>query len=95
MTRSVFNNKALIAASTGIGLAVGGVGALPALGTSVTVAIAKEAYLKTAVGTFADLRRMKDDKTGEPLNLPRETIDNISTAVGVVAGSLEYFTGKT
>jgi hypothetical protein len=95
MTRSVFNNKALIAGTTALGAAVGGVGAIPALGTAVTVAIAKEAYLKTTVGTFADLRRMKDEKTGEPLNLPRETIDNISTAVGVVAGSLEYFTGKT
>lgn len=95
MTRSVFNNKAFIAGVTGIGVAVGGVGAIPALGTAVTVAIAKEAYLKTAVGTFADLRRMKDEKTGEPLNLPRETIDRISTGVGVVAGSLEYFTGKT
>jgi len=95
MTRSVFNNKALIAGTTAIGLPLGGVGAVATFGTAVSVAIAKDAYLKTTVGTFADLRRMTDEKTGKPLNLPRETIDNISTGVGVIAGSLEYFTGKS
>lgn len=94
MVRSVFNNKALIATTTGIGLALPVPLSGPAaLGTAVTVAIAKDAYVKTAAGTFGDLRRMTDEK-GVPLNLPRETIDNISTAVGVVAGGLEAVTGK-
>lgn len=94
MVRSVFNNKALIATTTGIGLAL----PIPlsgpaALGTAITVAIAKDAYVKTAAGTFGDLRRMKDEN-GVPLNLPRNTIDNISTGVGLVAGTLEAVTGK-
>ena len=101
MVESVEKNKEFIALTTGgaalagsIAPGVGTIGAgATALGLSIPVALGMEQYRKMKLGTYGELRRARDEETGQPLNLPKDKLENISIGVGLIGGGLEAATG--
>lgn len=97
-------NKEFLALTIGGGAALGTISPLPGITTlggaggaaalAIPTAMGMFQYRKIKLSTFGELRRAVDEKTGEPLNLPKDTVENISIGVGLATGALEALFGK-
>lgn len=106
MFQAVKSHKAIVATGVAGGAALGAAGglgiasaatasagAISGLGLGVVTAMAINTYQRTADATYGDLGRMSDDN-GEPLNLPKDTKENLSMGLGIVSGAGEFLAGK-